>query len=174
MGNPEGKGAGRPTKLVPELVEAIENDFLPWCKENPLKRLVRVDGGTRSINVPKPPTKVLLCNWLGDRFKGHKIIKGYIGEDDMSEWLKHIGEKDAKGNETPRSKLAFRFSEAVARVRREYEVILAENGLTEQYNPRLAAFLLSADHGKRERTDLTSGDKPLPAPILGGLSRKKE
>lgn len=55
-------------------------------------------------------------------------------------------------------------------IRATAERILSEQGLTGNYNPLMAKFLLSADHDKREKSDVTSDGKALPAPIYSGRS----
>ncbi|MBA4306984.1 MAG: hypothetical protein C0429_09645 [Sphingopyxis sp.] len=43
---------------------------------------------------------------------------------------------------------------------------LMQNGLSGNYNPQMAKFLLQANHGMKERVDQTTDDKPLPQPII--------
>ena len=41
-----------------------------------------------------------------------------------------------------------------------------------EINASIVKLLLMANHGMKERTDTTSGDKPLPTPIYGSKSTK--
>lgn len=42
-----------------------------------------------------------------------------------------------------------------------------------EVNPRVATFLLSANHGMKERSDVTTNDKDLPMPIYSGRSTEE-
>ena|SRR3990167_2788660 len=51
-------------------------------------------------------------------------------------------------------------------VKVEQEKMLIEYGLFGKCNSLMAKFMLSAQHGYREKTDLTSNGRALPTPIL--------
>lgn len=58
------------------------------------------------------------------------------------------------------------FNDICAEITSAYEEVLVDNGLIGKYQPRVTTFLLSADHDKREKSDVTSEGKALPTPIL--------
>ena len=53
------------------------------------------------------------------------------------------------------------FSELLDRIKKEQEARLVEKGLTGEYNPVMAKFILSARHEYREKTDTTSNGKTI-------------
>ncbi len=59
------------------------------------------------------------------------------------------------------------FSEALELIVKEQQMRLLDSGLAGTYNHVIAKLVLSANHGMRERQDITSDNKPLPTPILG-------
>ena len=66
------------------------------------------------------------------------------------------------------------FSDALAKVKLEQMERLINKGLAGDYNPTIAKLILSANHGMRERADLTTDDEKLPAvPIYAGKSTTK-
>lgn len=60
------------------------------------------------------------------------------------------------------------FSAALTRVDAMQKSQLMDDGFYggKEVNPRMAQFLLSANHGMKDRSDITSGDKPIP--IMSG------
>ena len=116
--------SGRPTKLTPELMKKAES-YLEWCENNPLERLFNGKDGVQRVKVPKPPT----INGLGLFLDTDKDV--------LNIWER----KNAK------------FHSVCSRVRAKYEELLADNGITDQYNSRMAMFLSSTDLGKREKFD---------------------
>lgn len=61
------------------------------------------------------------------------------------------------------------FSNSLDKIRIEQQRRLIDKGLSGEYNPVIAKLVLSANHGLRERTDITTNDLPLP--ILGNVSK---
>lgn len=59
------------------------------------------------------------------------------------------------------------FSEALSKIKVEQQKRLVNSGLSGDYNPTIAKLILSANHGMRERTDMTSDDKPLTISVSG-------
>lgn len=61
------------------------------------------------------------------------------------------------------------FSDALTRVDAMQKGQLMDDGFYggKEVNPRMGQFLLSANHGMKDRSDITSGDKPIP--ILSGV-----
>jgi len=60
------------------------------------------------------------------------------------------------------------FKKALERIKVEQLQRLIDKGLEGTYNSTIAKLILTTNHGMRDRSDLTSGDKPIP--ILGGQS----
>lgn len=54
-----------------------------------------------------------------------------------------------------------KFSAACKKIDIKQKISLARDGLSEKYNPGMAKFLLSANHGMREKSDVTTDDKPV-------------
>ncbi|MEJ6011427.1 terminase small subunit [Novosphingobium aquae] len=57
------------------------------------------------------------------------------------------------------------FSGAIGELKAEQARRLMNNGLNGDYSPQMAKFLLSANHGMKERVDATTNDKDLPAAV---------
>ena len=58
------------------------------------------------------------------------------------------------------------FSDALEFLKDKQCVSLINNGLASRYNSTIAKLVLSANHGMREKTDMTTNDKDLPIPII--------
>ena len=66
------------------------------------------------------------------------------------------------------------FSVALTRLKHVQATQLINDGMYERdVNPTIVKLLLQNNHGMRERNDLTTNDKPIPAPIYGGLSKNE-
>jgi hypothetical protein len=67
------------------------------------------------------------------------------------------------------------FSDALEELKALQAERLMTGALSGDYNPLIAKLILSANHGMKERTDVTTDDKELPAPIvsLDALRRNK-
>lgn len=130
---------GRPTKLTPELVEKAEG-FLSYMEGQILERVYFTKDGRQEVKVQRPPTQVLFAQYLG------------IHRETVTEWT-----KIEEGTDEEKA-LVKRFSDIAREVQQAYEQTLIDNGVVDKYNAGFAKFLLSADHGKREKseTDLTS------------------
>ena len=63
------------------------------------------------------------------------------------------------------------FMHALDKIREEQRKRLLNNGLSGAYNPVIAKLVLSANHGMRERADITTNDKELPQPLLTNLNQ---
>lgn len=61
------------------------------------------------------------------------------------------------------------FSNALDKIRQEQQQRLLDNGLAGTYNPTIAKLVLSANHGMREKQDVTTDGKELPTPLLNVL-----
>ena len=55
----------------------------------------------------------------------------------------------------------------------EQEDLLIQGGLKSEYNSTITKLMLSSNHGYKERTDSTSGDKPI-APVIVDFAKAKE
>lgn len=53
------------------------------------------------------------------------------------------------------------FSNALDKIRQEQQQRLLDNGLSGDYNPTIAKLILSANHGMREKSDITSDNKAI-------------
>lgn len=65
------------------------------------------------------------------------------------------------------------FSDSLDKIRNEQQERLLNMGLSGEYNPTIAKLVLSANHGMREKSDVTTNDKDLPVPILSALHENK-
>lgn len=53
------------------------------------------------------------------------------------------------------------FLHALDKIRTEQQQRLLDKGLSGDYNPTIAKLILSSNHGMREKSDVTSDDKPI-------------
>lgn len=131
---------GRPTKYSPLIIKKTK-EYIASCKDEVTEfwktRGEKSDSYDRLLTV-KLPTVQGLALHLG------------INEDTIVEW----------------GELYPEFSASVRALKSEQARRLIDNGLSGDYNPQMAKFLLSANHGLREKSDVTSDDKPLPQPII--------
>lgn len=58
------------------------------------------------------------------------------------------------------------FSNALDKIRIEQQNRLIDKGLSGDYNPVIAKLILSANHGMKEKTDVTTDGKALPTPLF--------
>lgn len=67
------------------------------------------------------------------------------------------------------------FSDALEELKALQSERLITGALSGDYNPLIAKLILSANHGMKERSDVTTDDKELPQPIisLDALRRNK-
>jgi len=59
-----------------------------------------------------------------------------------------------------------RFSDALDELRYIQERKLLSGGLEGSYNPTIAKLILATNHGYKERTDITTNDEPIGAPMI--------
>lgn len=64
------------------------------------------------------------------------------------------------------------FSNALDKIRTEQQQRLIDSGLSGEYNPTIAKLILSANHGMREKSDVTTDDKPIEGVVI--LPSKEE
>ena len=58
------------------------------------------------------------------------------------------------------------FMHALDKIRGEQSSRLQDNGLAGTYNPTIAKLMLSSNHGMREKSDVTSDDKPIGETLI--------
>jgi predicted DNA-binding protein YlxM (UPF0122 family) len=63
-----------------------------------------------------------------------------------------------------------KFLHALERIKTKQGRILQNSGLDGTFNSTITKLMLSANHDMREKSDVTTDDKPMPAPIYGGKS----
>ena len=81
-----------------------------------------------------------------------------VNQDTLFEWAKHYKE----------------FSESLSELKSVQATELINKGLRNQYNSTIAKLILSANHGMREKSDITTNDKDLPTPILPGIKTNSD
>jgi len=66
-----------------------------------------------------------------------------------------------------------KFSDALAKIMEFQEERLEDDGIYggNQVNATIVKLLLQNNHGMREKQDMTTDGKQLPAPILGGITK---
>jgi len=81
-----------------------------------------------------------------------------IDDDTAVEWCKKYPDSE--------------FSAAIKRVRTVQKGELIDDGLFggKEVNAAMAIFLLKNNHGMKDRTDITTNDKDIPAPLYGSKS----
>lgn len=67
------------------------------------------------------------------------------------------------------------FQDALGRILLYQGERLIDDGIYggKEVNPTIIKLLLQNNHGMRERNDITTNDKSIPAPIYGGLSKNE-
>lgn len=126
---------GRPTKYDPSFVEKVD-EYLAECQDRTF-RFHRTQGEKsdtyeRRIKV-KLPTIEGLALYLD------------VSKQTLYTW----GEKHPE------------FLDALGKIEREQKQRLIEKGLSGDYNPLIAKLVLSANHGMKERKDVTTDDEPV-------------
>ena len=127
---------GRPSDYKPEFVEKAK-EYLAECVDSPEVAL----GEKNGIVEPRLTgrTKVKLPTVQGLALYLHTSTSA------IHAWSKEHEE----------------FHEALNEILQKQHDKLAEGGLSGNYNSTIAKLLLSSNHGHRERSDLTSDDKPM-------------
>jgi hypothetical protein len=62
------------------------------------------------------------------------------------------------------------FLYALEKIEVKQAIALQSKGLKGEFNSTITKLMLSANHGMREGSDVTTNGKDLPSPILGGTS----
>lgn len=140
--------AGQPTKYRAEFIEKAD-EYLAQCNDietNWLKSYTtgKIEGETFEHRVKvNLPTHEGFADFLG------------VNASSLYEWAKKNKE----------------FSKALEKIVSVQKQRLLANGLSGDYNPTIAKLILSANHGMKEKTDITTNDKDLPQPIYGGRAK---
>lgn len=121
---------GRPTIYSVELIDKVY-EYLDTCvdEEDEFHRTrgEKSDSYDRIVKVELPT------------FEGFSIFIN-VNRDTLKEWVKIYPD----------------FSAAMDDITRAQKKALINNGLSGNYNPSMAKFILSANHGLREGSDVTS------------------
>ncbi|MGI1661371.1 terminase small subunit [Palleronia sp. KMU-117] len=130
---------GRPTKYSPAILKKAE-EYLELCQDEIDEfwktRGEKSDSYDRLVVVNIPTVDGLALHLD-------------VSRDTIQEW----------GNVHPA------FSVTISKLKSIQASRLIKGGLSGDYNPMMAKFLLSANHGMRERVDTTTDDKPLPQAV---------
>lgn len=142
--NSIAKLGGRPPlfKTAEEMQKVID-EYFDWCDNRAKEIYVAASSSTVMINYPAPYTITGLARRLGmDR----QTLINYSKKDKFFGTIRD------------------------ARLRVQEDI---ENRLMETRNEKGAMFNLKNNFGWHEKneTDITSGGKPIPAPILGGITK---
>lgn len=136
---------GRPSKYTPELCDKVD-EYLALCvdeeKEFHKTRGDNTNSFERRLRV-KLPT-------IG----GFSLFVN-VPERTLYDW------RDAHEE----------FSQSLAKIVKEQEKRLLDNGLSGDYNPTIAKLILSSNHGYKEKSDVTSDNKAIP--ILANVYAEK-
>lgn len=126
---------GRPTKYKKSYIKKVD-EYIESCQDEE-KQVVKYEGehstGYETKKIVKLPT-----------LEGFAIYLN-VSVDSLDRWAKEHKE----------------FCGALKKITNEQKERLITNGLSGDYNPTIAKLILSANHGMREKKDLTSGDKPI-------------
>jgi len=135
----EGKKDGRPSKFRDEFVEEADV-YLSLCvdtyEEFHKTRGEKSDSYDRIARV-KLPSHVGFAIHLD------------VNESTLYEWAKHSDS----------------FSKALDKIKQAQHQRLIDGGISGSYNSTISKLILSSNHGYKEKSDITSDDKPIP--ILG-------
>lgn len=152
-----GNKGGRPSTYDPLIIDEVQK-YLKWCEGNP-------------IDVGHVQTKVTSANGMNE--DGYeKVVKKQENSrlPSLAGFARHVN--------IPRRTLISwgeqheEFSTALNFLLDEQRMQLIELGRAGEGNSRFAMFMLSAAHGMREKTDVTSDGKALPTPILQGVKNE--
>lgn len=131
---------GRPTKYTDEMPAKVD-EYLAECKvwwdEFHKTRGEKSDTYERVINVKLP------------------MVEGFAEYIDVTKSTLYEWAKEHKD-----------FSNALDRIIRQQHNMLAQGGVAGYFNPVITKLMLSNNHGYKEKTDVTTNGKALPAPII--------
>ena len=143
---PEKKAAGRPTKYT-AAIQKKADEYLSACGNEywdyHKTRGEKSDGYERKVDIELPSNEGLAL-FLD------------ISESTLYLWdQKHPI-----------------FSETLGRIKLLQKKMLTQGGLNGDYNSTIAKLMLSSNHDMREKSDLTSGDKPIQSNSIAFVTMK--
>lgn len=139
---------GRPTKYLPTFIKTVDKYLKETQDVYTEFHKIRsnsdksADGYDRLVEV-KLPTVEDFASYIN------------VSKNTLYEWAKLYPE----------------FQDALEKIVLEQRKRLERGGLSGDYNSTIAKLILSANHGLREKSDVTSDGKALPTPILGNVSK---
>ncbi len=143
---PPRNNEGRPSKYDPKFIKKIDDYLVERQDEEDefhKTRGEKSDSYERTIRV-KLPTIEGFAKYIG------------VDKTTLYEWKEKWPQ----------------FSHSLEKILDEQRERLLDNGLAGTYSPVIARLVLSANHGMREKSDITTDGKELPSPIYGGNSTK--
>lgn len=135
-------GEGRPSKYDPKFIDSVD----PYLESRKDQLVPVIREGKENICYDGKMTVLL------PTLEGFALFIG-VNKSTLYEW-------EQKHEE---------FSDALGRIRTEQKERLMNMGLSGHYNSTIAKLILSANHKMTERTDITSGDKELPIPLMANV-----
>lgn len=133
--------AGRPTKYLPKFIKKVD-EYLKLCQDTE-KNVVKQANSEKGYEMYENKLVVNLPT-----INGFALFIN-VDKTTLYEWKGKYPE----------------FSYSLRKIKTEQEKRLINGGLSNDYNPTIAKLILSANHGMREKSDLTTDGKELPAPI---------
>lgn len=137
------KGEGRPTKYKPEFIQKAD-EYIKKCQDEETDWLKSYTEGKVSGETYEHRVKVNLPTHEGFATSLQVDITS------LYEW--------ARKNK--------QFSLALSRISTAQKERLLSKGLSGDYNSTIAKLILSANHGMKEKTDVTSNDKEIEGVII--------
>lgn len=142
------KKPGQPTKYNP-VMQKKANEYLKQCGNEfwDYEKTISYNSVTRErkVNI-KLPTVEGLAIYLG------------VHRDTLYEWAKHHP----------------LISDTLGTISQMQKEMLLAGGLNGDYNPMIAKLVLAANHGMSDRTDVTSGDKPIQSNSIAFVTMKPD
>ena len=136
---------GRPTKYDPKYIDSVD-EYLKSRQDEEVG-IVRKSEDGKKYRVYEKRTKVKLPT-----MEGFALFIG-VPRRSLYDWRdKHED-----------------FSHSLEKIVQAQQERLLDKGLSGEYNSTIAKLVLSANHGMVERKDVTSGDQPLPTPLLNNM-----
>jgi hypothetical protein len=143
----EKNKGGRPEEYKEEYCEKVD-EYLKECQDEEI-RVIKQSNLEKGYEMYDNRLKVKLPT-----IEGFALFIG-VSKKSIYNW-----EKDNP-----------KFLHSLDKIKTEQQQRLIDKGLSGDYNSTIAKLILSANHGMRERTDITTDDKELPTPIYGGNSK---
>lgn len=142
----EKNKGGRPSKYKPEFNQ-IARDYVDSCNDD-VKEFHKTRGDKSDTF-----ERVMEANFPIMPELAHKLG---VNKATMFRWCEDHPE----------------FRDSLDYLVEKQEAMLLRGGAKGLYNSTITKLILSSNHGYKEKSDVTSGDKPIP--ILGVIDDKKE